>query len=76
MQRAALSIVVRRCADWSSVSDQDVGEVRPVGDVRGFVFRLHRSVWLNIYGGVWGCWSLLVTALGEFSVWHVVSRKC
>ena len=74
MQREDLSIVVRRCAGWSSVSEQDAGAVRPVADVRGFGFRLHRSVWLISYGGVWGWWSLLMAALGELGVWHAAGR--
>ena len=76
MQRRTLSIVVRRCAGWPSVSDRDVGAMRPVRDVRGFGFRLQRSVWLIVHGGVRGCWSLPVTALRGSGVWHVVSRKC
>ena len=75
MHRETLSIVLRRCAGWSSVSDPDIGAVSPVGDVCGLGLLLHGSVQLNIYGGVWGCWSLLVTGLGELGVWHVVSRK-
>ena len=55
MQRNALPTVVHRCAGRSSANGPDVGAVRPVGDVRGFSFRLRRSVWLDIYGGVWGC---------------------
>ena len=50
IQRKALSIVLRRCGNWSSVRDRDIGGVRPVGDVCGFGFRLHRFVWLVNHG--------------------------
>lgn len=65
MPREALSTVVRRRACRSSLSERDVGTVRPIGGVRSFGFRLHRSAWLTIYGGVGGYRGFLVTALWE-----------
>ena len=43
--------------------------MRPVGDVREFNFRVRRSIWLDSFGGVWGCWKFAGGGAWELGVW-------